>query len=287
MLLNHTESDYVSNNLLTIDSVNKKFSDVEALKGVNLTLSRGEIVGLVGGNGAGKTTLLRLMSGLYKPSDGSIIFHSNEGDNPISEMRKYLGVVPESTGLYHRLTAWENIRYHSRLHGISDSDSWRNTISIASKLDFSDSLGRSTRGFSKGMRQKTALIRALAHDPEILLLDEPTSGLDVTSARMVRSLVQEMGREGKTIIYSTHKLSEAHQVCDRIIIIHNGEVRADGSPDELLGITDTKSLEEAYVSLTADASREDLKEDSEGKIARLWRKMMTPKSLPKEVGEDE
>ena len=277
----------MGNELLTINGVSKKFSHIVALESVNLTLYRGEVVGLVGGNGAGKTTLLRLMSGLYQPSEGDVTFHGEEGHAPISEMRRNLGVVPESTGLYHRLTAWENIRYHSRLHGVADSESWKTTLEIAKNLDFVESLGRPTRGFSKGMRQKAALIRALAHRPEILLLDEPTAGLDVTSARMVRSLVKAMGKEGKTVIYSTHKLSEAQQVCDRIVIIHNGEVRADGSPNDLLESTGTDSLEDAYVSLTKDASREGHKVDSENRFAKIWRKIMTPNTLPSEVSEDE
>ena len=272
--------------LLTIDDVSKQFSHIEALKRVNLTLNRGDIVGLVGGNGAGKTTLLRLMCGLYQPTEGQVLFHGDSGPAPVAEMRRFLGVVPESTGLYYRLTAWENIRYHSRLHGISDEECWKNTLEIAGDLDFVESLGRPTRGFSKGMRQKAAIIRALAHKPEILLLDEPTGGLDVTSARMVRALVKRMGQSGGTVIYSTHKLAEAEQVCDRIIIIHNGEVRADGSPSELLEFTQTTSLEDAYVNLTSDEARETQKGDEEGKIARLWRRMMTPRKLPG-VEEDE
>ena len=273
--------------LLTITDVSKQFSHIEALKRVNLTLNRGDIVGLVGGNGAGKTTLLRLMCGLYHPTQGQVLFHGDSGPAPVAEMRRFLGVVPESTGLYYRLTAWENIRYHSRLHGISDEECWKNTLEIAGDLDFVESLGRPTRGFSKGMRQKAAIIRALAHKPEILLLDEPTGGLDVTSARMVRALVKRMGQSGGTVIYSTHKLAEAEQVCDRIIIIHNGEVRADGSPSELLEFTQTTSLEDAYVDLTLDAARETEKGDDEGKIARLWRRMMTPRKLPDGGEEDE
>jgi sodium transport system ATP-binding protein len=285
--LKHVESDGVGDILLTINNVSKQFSHIEALKNVNLTLNRGDIVGLVGGNGAGKTTLLRLMCGLYHPTTGQVLFHRDSSQAPVAEMRRFLGVVPEATGLYYRLTAWENIRYHSRLHGISDEECWKNTLEIAKDLDFVESLGRPTRGFSKGMRQKAAIIRALAHKPEILLLDEPTGGLDVTSARMVRSLVKRMGQAGGTVIYSTHKLAEAEQVCDRIIIIHNGEVRADGSPGELLDITQTTSLEDAYVKLTMDVARETEKEDVEGRIAKFWRRMMTPRKLPDGGGEDE
>ena len=124
------------------------------------------------------------------------------------------------------------------------------------------------------MRQKTALLRALSHGPKILLLDEPTGGLDVTSARMVRKLVRKLGDEGGTVIYSTHNLAEAQQVCDRIIIIHNGTIRAQGTPNALLEETQTSNLEEAYVALTDDESRVDSAEE-EGKLARAWRRMLT------------
>ena len=271
--------------LLTLNGVAKSFKDVDALVRVDLEIKSGQVVGLVGGNGAGKTTLLRLMAGVMEPSKGSILFQNN----PVSSMRNKLGVVPESTGLYSRLTAWENIRYHSRIYGISD-DVARNRVShFAKMLDLTDSLSRHTKGFSRGMRQKTALLRALAHGPDILLLDEPTAGLDVTSARTVRSLVGQLRDEGGTVIYSTHHLAEAQQVCDRIIIVHNGTIRADGSPNELLESTQKDSLEEAYVSLTSDKARsrsEDFKKES--RLARWWRLFLTGRTPQIEgVGEDE
>ena len=272
--------------LLSVRDVSKNFGDVEALKSVTLDLNRGDVVGLVGGNGAGKTTLLRLLCGLYKPSVGGVVFIDEGGDeHPVHQVRSNLGVVPESTGLYARLTAWENIRYHSRLNNIPDKQAWNRTVRLARALDIEDELQRPTRGFSRGMRQKTALIRALAHDPEVLLLDEPTGGLDVTSARRVRELVRKLGEEGRTVIYSTHQLNEAEQVCDRIVIIHNGTLRADGSPDELMNNTNTKSLEDAFVSLTQDDSREVDAPEPESKFQQLWSKLTTRKQPPT-GGED-
>jgi len=271
--------------LLTLSGVAKRFGEVEALTHVDLDINAGQVIGLVGGNGAGKTTLLRLMAGVMEPTNGSILF----GTEPVSTMRAKLGVVPESTGLYSRLTAWENIRYHSRMYGISDEVAWNRVSHFANRLEITDSLSRHTKGFSRGMRQKTALLRALAHGPDILLLDEPTAGLDVTSARTVRSLVGQLRDEGGTVIYSTHHLAEAQQVCDRIIIVHNGTIRADGSPSELLEMTGDTTLENAYVSLTSDKARprnEDKSKD--GRLSKWWRKFLTG-STPqiKEVGEDE
>ena len=267
-------SDAMKDSLLSIRSVTKSFDEVDALQGIDLEIRSGEIVGLVGSNGAGKTTLLRLMAGVYKPTNGSVVLSNG---HPVSQMRQELGVVPESTGLYSRLTAWENIRYHSRMHGIEDSVAWARTERFADHLDMKENLGRHTKGFSRGMKQKTALLRALAHGPSILLLDEPTAGLDITSARTVRALVGQLRDEGGTVIYSTHHLAEAQQVCDRIVIIHNGLIRADGSPDDFLKDTGTESLEEAYVSLTLEQARvrhEDT--EKEGVLSTWWRKLFTP-----------
>ena len=275
----------MTDSMLSLIGVGKSFKEVEALTHVDLEIDSGQVVGLVGGNGAGKTTLLRLMAGVMEPTKGNVLFKGER----VSKMRDKLGVVPESTGLYSRLTAWENIRYHSRIYGVDDQVAWNRVSHFATQLDLSDSLSRHTKGFSRGMRQKTALLRALAHGPDILLLDEPTAGLDVTSARTVRNLVGQLRDEGGTVVYSTHHLAEAQQVCDRIVIVHNGTIRADGSPQELLELTGKDSLEEAYVSLTSDKARLRAEDDNkESKLAKWWRIFLTgktPKSM--EVSEDE
>lgn len=274
----------VDNILLKISSVRKNFNEVIALDNVSFDIKSGEVVGLVGSNGAGKTTLLRLMSGVYRPSSGSVTLGD---DTPVHLMRDHLGVVPESTGLYSRLTAWENIRYHSRLYGIDDSVSWKRTLKFAQSLDMEENLSRYTKGFSRGMRQKTALLRALAHGPKVLLLDEPTAGLDITSARTVRSLVEQIKLEGGTVVYSTHQLFEAQQVCDRIIIIHNGNVMADGSPEQLINDNGCETLEEAYVMLTQAKARvrfEDSKTDKG--LTKIWNKLFRPKTPSLQQNQD-
>ena len=279
----------VDNILLKISSVRKNFNEVIALDDVSFDIKSGEVVGLVGSNGAGKTTLLRLMSGVYRPSSGSVTLGD---DTPVHLMRDHLGVVPESTGLYSRLTAWENIRYHSRLYGIDDSVSWKRTLKFAQSLDMEENLSRYTKGFSRGMRQKTALLRALAHGPKVLLLDEPTAGLDITSARTVRSLVEQIKLEGGTVVYSTHQLFEAQQVCDRIIIIHNGNVMADGSPEQLINDNGCETLEEAYVMLTQAKARVRFEDNISDKgLTKIWNKLFRPKTpnlqLNLDVMEDE
>ena len=272
--------------LLVVDGVSKNFGDVAALSDISIQLNKGEIVGLVGGNGAGKTTLLRLLCGVYRPSNGSVRFVDDGDEKSVDEVRGRLGVVPESTGLYSRLTAWENIRYHTRIHGRDDEKSWSRTHRFAKSLDIVDDLHRPTRGFSRGMRQKIALIRSIAHGPDLLLLDEPTAGLDVTSARKVRDLVRQLGDDGGTVIYSTHMLSEAQRICDRIIILHNGTVRADGSPIELLEETQTDDLEDAYISLTGDEARSEPIE-KESTLSSILLGIFSGKNRSQNRGEEE
>lgn len=273
--------------LLRVKNVSKMFGNLNALDDLSIDIEKGSIIGLVGSNGAGKTTLLRLLCGLYRPSKGDIVFLKDGEEKNIDKFREAVGILPESTGLYHRLTAWENIRYYSRLNGVSDSISWERTLRFSKALSFSNDLMRHTRGFSRGMRQKTAILRALAHGPEILLLDEPTAGLDVTSARLVRKLVLQLKEEGGTVIYSTHNLSEAEKVCDRILILHNGQLRFDGSPKNLMSETSTLSLEEGYVQLTSDDARIRDEAEPEGWFSKAWRQLFTRKTNLIEEIEDE
>jgi sodium transport system ATP-binding protein len=271
--------------LLRVRNISKNFGELQVLNSINFEINKGEIIGLVGSNGAGKTTLLRLLSGVYNASVGEIIF--DNGDT-IEEARQRIGVVPESTGLYSRLTAWENIRYHSRLYGVSDEFAWRRTSKLAEPLGMTTALSRHTKGFSRGMRQKTALLRALAHSPHLLLLDEPTSGLDITSARTLRKLILKLKEEGGAVIYSTHQLAEAEQICTRIIIIHNGEIRADGTVSEILERTKKSSLEEAYVHLTMDDARPRFDNDEKTtKLSAWWRQLFTGRLPPNQLGGDE
>ena len=216
--------------IVSINGLTKRFGEIVALDNINFDLYKGDVVGLVGGNGAGKTTLLRLLSGLYKPTEGTILFHKRNGSiAPANEMRGRFGVVPEATGLYHRLTAWENIRYHSRLHGVNDEVAWNRASKFATALNFEGSLSRHTRGFSKGMRQKTALLRALVHGPEILLLDEPMNGLDPVAQAAFREMIRLRADEGATVVISSHRLNELERFVDRVAIMHHGRIITRGS----------------------------------------------------------
>ena len=216
--------------LLTLSGVAKNFGDVQALTHVDLKIHPGQVVGLVGGNGAGKTTLLRLMAGVMEPSHGSVMFQNS----PVSQLRSKLGVVPESSGLYSRLTAWENIRYHSRMYGIDDNLAWARVTNFAQSLDLVDALSRHTKGFSRGMRQKTALLRALAHGPEILLLDEPTAGINPT---LINGLIDRLKRAneemGVTLFVIEHNMRVVMNLASHVFCLAHGKLLAGGPPSEI------------------------------------------------------
>jgi sodium transport system ATP-binding protein len=246
-----TSSDDPSAPLVALRGVSKIFGDIVAVDGVTADIERCTSTALIGGNGAGKTTLLRLLAGVYRPSAGTAQF----ADGDLTLHRKRIGVMTESTGLHLRLTAWENIRFHARIFGIQDDVSRTRSEALAVQLGLGGALDRRTEGFSRGMRQKTALIRALVHEPELLLLDEPTAGLDITSARAVRSLIASLVDNGRGVVWSTHDLRAA-RVCERVMVMHNALLVADGSVDALLNDHGTDSLEDLYLDLTSEATPE-------------------------------
>lgn len=239
--------------LASLRSVSKRFGPVVALDAVDLDILHGSSTALIGSNGAGKTTLLRILAGLYRPSEGTAVL----GEGNIVDHRRRIGVMTESTGLHVRLTAWENIRFHARLFGVEDGEARRRTERHAGPLGMLGALDRRTEGFSRGMRQKTALMRALVHEPDLLLLDEPTAGLDITSARAVRTLIQSLVEEGRGVVWSTHDLSAA-TLCDRLVLVHNAKVVANGPLSTLLASSSVADAEALHELHTMEATREFL-----------------------------
>ena len=237
--------------LVALRDVNKTFGDIVAVHGLTANIERCTSTALIGGNGADKTTLLRLLAGVYRPTTGTAQF----ADGDMTQHRRRIGVMTESTGLHLRLTAWENIRFHARLFGMQDERSREKSESLAVQLGLGGALDRRTEGFSRGMRQKTALIRALVHEPELLLLDEPTAGLDITSARAVRALIETLVDEGRGVVWSTHDLRAA-RVCERVMVMHNARLVADGRVDDLLAEHNSDTLESLYMELTSEVTPE-------------------------------
>ncbi len=220
---------------------------VHAVKGVSFTARDGEITGLLGPNGAGKTTTLRMLYTLMSPDRGQVRVDGLDAIADAEAVRRRLGVLPDARGVYKRLTARENIAYFGRLHGLNDADIARRTQELSSALGMDDVLDRQAEGFSQGQRTKTAIARALVHDPRNVILDEPTNGLDVMTTRGLREFLHQLRAEGRCVIFSSHIMQEVAALCDRIVVIANGTVMAAGTPDELRAQTGESNLEDAFV----------------------------------------
>ena len=220
---------------------------VVAVDGVSFRAEDGQITGLLGPNGAGKTTTLRMLYTLVKPDAGRIeVDGIDVAANPAA-VRRRLGVLPDARGVYKRLTARENIQYFGRLHGLADALIAERTERLVAALGMQEFIDRRTEGFSQGQRTKTAIARALVHDPRNILLDEPTNGLDVMTTRAMRQFLRELRADGRCVVFSSHIMQEVAALCDRIVVIARGHVAADGTPDELRAATGCASLEDAFV----------------------------------------
>lgn len=227
----------------------KQFGSVVAVDNVSFSAPDGAVTGLLGPNGAGKTTSLRMIYGLMKPVGGKVEIDGIDiNDRPLAAQSR-IGVLPDLSGLYPRLTAREHIRYFGELHGIEPAELERRIGKWIEILDLSQIIDRRVGGFSHGERTKVALARAIVHNPQNVLLDEPTNGLDVMSTRAVRELIRHLRAEGRCVVFSSHVMQEVSALCDRIVVMGRGKVVAEGTAEELLALTGMASLEDAFVSL--------------------------------------
>jgi sodium transport system ATP-binding protein len=235
--------------MIEVRDLYKAFGDVRAVNGVSFTARDGEITGLLGPNGAGKTTTLRMLYTLMKPDAGQVLVDGVDAYTDALAVRRRLGVLPDARGLYKRLTAAENIDYFGKLHGMEPALLARRREALIDGLDMRDIATRRTEGFSQGQRVKTAIARALVHDPRNVLLDEPTNGLDVMATRAMRRFMRQLKDEGRCVLFSSHIMQEVAALCDRIVVIAHGRVVADETPAALLAQTGESSLEDAFVKI--------------------------------------
>jgi ABC-2 type transport system ATP-binding protein len=233
--------------------LHKAYGEHVAVKGVDLTIGRGEIVGFLGPNGAGKTTTIKMMTGLLKPTAGSsaILGHDIERD-PIAAKAAF-GYVPDTPNLYGKLRGWEYLRFMARLYRVPTAQAERRAAELLRLFDLTEAASDLIEGYSHGMSQKMALAGALVHDPQVLFLDEPTVGLDPRSARLIKDLLVQLGERGVAVFLSTHILEIAERMCDRVAIINKGEIVASGTLAELRSQGREGSLEDIFLSLTGGA----------------------------------
>jgi sodium transport system ATP-binding protein len=221
-----------------------------AVDGLDWVAADGCISGLLGPNGAGKTTLLRIVAGLVEPDAGQVRVDGIDVATQPRQALARLGVLSDARGLYPRLTALENIVYYGRLHGLSRAAAEARAHELASTLQMEPLLQRRTEGFSQGERMKTALARALVHDPHNIILDEPTNGLDVPATRALREALRRLRDEhGKCIVFSTHLMQEVERLCDQVLVMAHGRAVAQGTVAGLCAQTGQADFERCFVQL--------------------------------------
>jgi sodium transport system ATP-binding protein len=239
--------------MISVENLRKSFQtrkgEVKAVDGVSFSAVDGQITGLLGPNGAGKTTTLRMLYTLMRPQSGRVLVDGFDAAEDPDTVRSHLGALPDARGLYKRLTARENIEYFGRLHNLGPGVIGERIERLVAALEMGEFIDRRTEGFSQGQRTKTAIARALVHDPRNVILDEPTNGLDVMTTRSMRAFLRGLRAQGRCVLFSSHIMQEVAALCDRIVVIASGRVVADGTPNELRALTGKSNLEDAFVAV--------------------------------------
>ena len=236
--------------MIVVRNLRKTFRAVTALDDVSFIARDGEITGLVGPNGAGKTTAMRILYTVLKADAGSVAIDGFDVTRQRIAAQRRIGVLPDSRGLYPRLTAREQIAYYGRLHGLGGAALAGRIDTLVAQLGLDEIIDRRSQGFSRGQSLKLALARAMVHDPPNLLFDEPTNGLDIASSRAMRGLVQDLRGRGRCILFCSHIIHEVGALCDRLVVLARGRVAAEGTPDQLRALVGSDDLEEVLLALT-------------------------------------
>ena len=225
----------------------KRFGPVAAVDGVGLTVAAGEVVGLLGPNGAGKTTTLRMLAGILTPDAGCVCVGGVDiHDDPLDAKRR-LGFLSGDTQLYQRLTTREVLRYFGRLYGMADADIAARTARLVAELEMGEFADRPCGTLSSGQKQRANIARAFLHEPELLILDEPTVALDVISGQFIVESIRRQRDAGRAVLFSTHIMSEAEYLCDRILLLHRGRIIDEGVLDDLLARSGCRNLTDAFL----------------------------------------
>lgn len=236
--------------MIEVERVSKRFGKLTAVEDVSFFVEEGEVYGLVGENGAGKTTTMRMMATILQPTSGDIRIRGFSVQREPVEVRRRIGILfGGDVGLYSRLTARENIAYFGKLYGLRDGELERRIQQLSEMLDMCEYMDRRVGGFSRGMRQKVAIARTLVHDPDVILLDEPTTGLDVTAANLFRRMVARLQEEGKTILFSSHNMGEIERLCNRIAIMHKGQLSYAGTVGDLRRKVGMSDLDDIFMTM--------------------------------------
>ena len=244
--------------MLELRRVGKHFAGIPAVDDVSFAARPGEVTGYLGPNGSGKSTTMKMITGLIERTYGHILFDGKPiEDDPISYKRR-MGYVPEEPYLYNHLSGVEYLTMVGQLRDLPARETAGRIDGLLRLLSLFDDRHASISGYSKGMRQKVLIAAALMHNPDLVLLDEPFSGLDVGSALVLRSLIQELARRGKVVLFSSHELDTVERVCSHVVILHHGKVVADDSIAALRTMTELPTLEEIFSQLAVEQDTESI-----------------------------
>lgn len=244
---------------IVIDNLKKQYkgSWAPALDGLSLQVSAGKITGLLGPNGAGKSTTINILCGLVVPDSGTAFIDSKNCMRDTVSLRSHIGVVPQQVALFQNLTAWENFRYIGRLYGRSERNINDRAGHLLQRLGLEKHADKRVGRYSGGMRRRANIIASLLHEPQLLILDEPTAGVDVQSRALILEFLEEYNRSGKTILYTSHLMDEAQKICDEVVIIDEGRLVVEGTPDTLIRQTpNCRNLEEVFLHYTGHSLRD-------------------------------
>jgi len=235
------------------ENLGRKYDDTWAVRGVDLEVRGGEVVALLGPNGAGKTTLLRMLAGVLRPTEGAASIAGHDVTEAPAAAKRALGFLSGDTQLYGRLTVREVLRYFGRLHGLDDAAVRRHTETVSAALELGEILDQRAGTLSSGQTQRANLSRTFLTEPPVLILDEPTTALDVVSGAFVHEALVRARGEGRAILLSTHIMSEAERLADRIVLIVRGRLAAEGTLEALLEAHQARSLADVVLALHAEA----------------------------------
>ena len=247
--------------MLELRNVTKRYSNAVAVSGISFTAAAGQVTGYLGPNGSGKSTTLKMIAGLMEPTAGEILFRGQSIYADRASYTQSLGYVPEEPHLYSHLTGSEYLEMVGQLRGLPDRPLAEKIEAFLHLLGLHGDRSVAISSYSKGMRQKILLIAALLHNPDLILLDEPFSGLDVNAALVLRELIQQLARRGKTVLFSSHELETVERVSSRVVILHKGRIAADDSIERLRDLMSVPNLEGIFSQLAIEQDTAAIAQD--------------------------
>jgi len=242
----------INHPIIEIQNLRKKYGPKQVLHGINLEINSGQIIGYIGPNGAGKSTTIKIMCGLIDDFEGEVNIFGKDLRTRALEIKTRIGYIPENAALYESLTPLEFMEFIGDMRRLNPDTTRAKAEAMMDIFEMLPSINQRISTFSKGMRQKVLICASLLHNPDLIFMDEPLSGLDANSVIMVKEILIQLAREGKTIFYSSHLMDVVEKISDRIILIDQGKVIADGSFNEINKLTNVENLEKMFTNLTGN-----------------------------------